>query len=194
METEKIREVLSKMNFPKMIKITPFESVLDIPRFVEYNLSVYDNFGGMGWTIPYYERVEEIIAIIQGRNYTRLTMNMIVEQRLDRCRDLWHNHKLGIALPYEYTVAKYDFLEEQGILKLTVEEKKVIFAQANDEYIVELENIINYSTRFADVSKAKVLITKIEKDELDKNDKAVIVSLAKILSLKKFLDNCENVF
>ncbi len=105
--------------------------------------------------------------------------------------DLFHNYKDTFFRPEEFTAEKYDFLVEEGIISLTLEQKTEFYAKAKAEYIKELEELIKFGT-LQQIKDAKRDLDFV-KWKIAPEQKRYIQGKAKGMAVRAYFDTVESI-
>lgn len=102
-------------------------------------------------------------------------------------KNLIHHHKQATSLDKEYTPEIYDHLTEAGKMTLTREEKFTIFDIAKEMYKQELSDLMKVGN-IDELKASGRAIKRMEADIPNADDKARIVEISKIISIKNYFD------
>ena len=111
---------------------------------------------------------------------------------IDKCRLLFTNHKQATAFDDEYSQEVYDFLVQEGIINLTLEEKKTIFAQAKEIYSNELDARI-MTEELGRSKQAMKLKRLLRTGEMTETQRDYLVRLSVKIILKGHFDNVKSL-
>lgn len=111
---------------------------------------------------------------------------------IDKCRLLFTNHKQATAFDDEYSQEVYDFLVKEGIINLTLEEKKAIFAQAKEIYSNELDARI-MTEELGRSKQAMILKRLLRTGEMTETQRDYLVRLSVKIILKGHFDNVKSL-
>ena len=111
---------------------------------------------------------------------------------IDKCRLLFTNHKQATAFDDEYSQEVYDFLVQEGIINLTLEEKKTIFAQAKEIYSNELDARI-MTEELGRSKQAMILKRLLRTGEMTETQRDYLVRLSVKIILKGHFDNVKSL-
>lgn len=111
---------------------------------------------------------------------------------IDKCRLLFTNHKQATAFDNEYSHEVYDFLVLEGIINLTLEEKKTIFAQAKEIYSNELDARI-MTEELGRSKQAMILKRLLRTGEMTDTQRDYLGKLSIKIILKGHFDNVESL-
>lgn len=112
------------------------------------------------------------------------------EYKISVIKELFLNHKRDLAIPEEYTIARYEFLVAEKLINFTKEEKNAIFDKAKLEYSCELTNIIHTGTP-TESKAASETMTNLTKNMFNKRQLEYLFAKCKIIGLKYYLDSVE---
>lgn len=111
---------------------------------------------------------------------------------IDKCRLLFTNHKQATAFDDEYSQEVYDFLVQEGIINLTLEEKKTIFAQAKEIYSNELDARI-MTEELGRSKQAMILKRLLRTGEMTETQRDYLGKLSIKIILKGHFDNVKSL-
>lgn len=111
---------------------------------------------------------------------------------IDKCRLLFTNHKQATAFDNEYSHEVYDFLVQEGIINLTLEEKKAIFAQAKEIYSNELDARI-MTEELGRSKQAMILKRLLRTGEITETQRDYLGKLSIKIILKGHFDNVKSL-
>lgn len=111
---------------------------------------------------------------------------------IDKCKQLLTFHKQATAFDDEYSQEVYDFLIKEGIINLTLEEKKTIFAQAKEIYSNELDARI-MTEELGRSKQAMILKRLLRTGEMTETQRQYIGKLSIKIILKGHFDNVESL-
>lgn len=111
---------------------------------------------------------------------------------IDKCRLLFTNHKQATAFDDEYSQEVYDFLVQEGIINLTLEEKKAIFAQAKEIYSNELDARI-MTEELGRSKQAMILKRLLRTGEMTDTQRDYLGKLSIKIILKGHFDNVKSL-
>lgn len=111
---------------------------------------------------------------------------------IDKCRLLFTNHKQATAFDDEYSQEVYDFLIQEGIINLTLEEKKAIFAQAKEIYSNELDARI-MTEELGRSKQAMILKRLLRTGEMTDTQRDYLGKLSIKIILKGHFDNVKSL-
>jgi|GEM_PF-5816003 len=111
---------------------------------------------------------------------------------IDKCRLLFTNHKQATAFDDEYSQEVYDFLVKEGIINLTLEEKKAIFAQAKEIYSNELDARI-MTEELGRSKQAMILKRLLRTGEMTDTQRDYLGKLSIKIILKGHFDNVKSL-
>lgn len=111
---------------------------------------------------------------------------------IDKCRLLFTNHKQATAFDDEYSQEVYDFLIQEGIINLTLEEKKTIFAQAKEIYSNELDARI-MTEELGRSKQAMILKRLLRTGEMTDTQRDYLGKLSIKIILKGHFDNVKSL-
>lgn len=111
---------------------------------------------------------------------------------IDKCRLLFTNHKQATAFDDEYSQEVYDFLVKEGVINLTLEEKKTIFAQAKEIYSNELDARI-MTEELGRSKQAMILKRLLRTGEMTETQRDYLVRLSVKIILKGHFDNVKSL-
>ena len=112
---------------------------------------------------------------------------------LEKAKTLLAMHKQATALQDEYSAEIYDFLEREGRISLSKQEKIQIFEDAKKQYVTELQSVI----RSGDYSKALDALNLINSMKADngysEEQKQYLALMCKRIVLKQYLDKVDKI-
>ena len=114
------------------------------------------------------------------------------DYKISVIKELLLNHKRDLAIPEEYTVARYEFLVAEGLINFTKEEKNTIFDKAKLEYQCELTNLIHTGSP-QDGRAANEAMINLGKNIFNKTQFEYLMAKCKIIGLKYYLDNVQSI-
>lgn len=109
-------------------------------------------------------------------------------QKMNLIRQLQVNHRAGVAIESEFTIGKYDFLLDKGLIKIDSEQREKYMNQAKSEYQYELGNVV-HTGELIDGHTASQALIRILKGEYSFDQMKYLSEKVKIIALKEFLMN-----
>jgi hypothetical protein len=110
------------------------------------------------------------------------------KQKIDAIVELQKNLLAGTAIDSEFTLGKYQFLVNEGLLPKIISDNDMIIYRlvAEQEYEYELKEIVNTGT-LIDARSAAELLIKLNTNRTNHYQEEYLSEKIKIIALKTFL-------
>ena len=106
-------------------------------------------------------------------------------EKLDLIRELQVNYRKGIAIESEFTIGKFDFLMEEGLLHITLDMRDKYMDQAKSDYQYELNDMV-HTSQLIDGHTASQALIRCSKGEYSFSQMQYLSKKVKIIALKDF--------
>jgi hypothetical protein len=113
-------------------------------------------------------------------------------EKIQVLNELLLNHKQGLAIGEEYTIARYDFMVAEGLIQFTNEQKQAIFEQAKEQYLYELNNL-EHTGSVVEGHTAQKAIHSIEENLFTDKQLNYLYDKCKVIGLMRYLDSVDKL-